>query len=230
MGLLVDGVWQDDVPRTKDGHFIRQATRFRNWVTSDGSPGPSGDGGYKAEPGRYHLYVSLACPWASRAVIFRKLKGLEDVISLSVVSPCMLKDGWTFNKDEGSTGDSVNGKSKLSEIYVLADPRYTGRVTVPVLWDKTRNTIVNNESAEIIRMLNSAFDAYTNIHTDYYPENLRSEIDESTTWSIGTSTTAFIAPDSRPHRRPMNWRSATCSIRSTRSSRFCRNTAFWSAT
>ena len=178
MGLLVDGVWQDVVPGNKDGHFVRQASRFRNWVTANGNPGPSGDGGFKAEAGRYHLYVSLACPWAHRTVIFRKLKGLENVISLSTVSPDMLKDGWTFYKDEGSTGDSVNGKSKLSEIYVLADPRYTGRVSVPVLWDKKCRTIVNNESSEIIRMLNSAFGACTNIHTDYYPNNLRIEIDK----------------------------------------------------
>jgi putative glutathione S-transferase len=178
MGLLVGGVWQDDVSRTKDGHFIRPVTQFRNWVTSDGNPGPSGQGGFKAEAGRYHLYVSLACPWAHRTVIFRKLKGLENVISLSVVSPDMLKDGWTFNKDEGSTGDIVNGKNKLSEIYVLADARYTGRVSVPVLWDKARNTIVNNESSEIIRMLNSAFNSCTDVHTDYYPQALRGEIDK----------------------------------------------------
>src|SRR5665647_2857233 len=152
MGMLVDGVWQDDVSRTKDGQFIRPVTRFRNWVTPDGSAGPSGEGGFEASAGRYHLYVSLACPWAHRTVIFRKLKGLENVISLSIVSPDMLKDGWTFNKSEGSSGDEVNGKSKLSEIYVLADPHYTGRVSVPVLWDKKRKTIVNNESSEIIRI------------------------------------------------------------------------------
>jgi len=121
--------------------------------------------------------VSLACPWAHRTIIFRKLKALENVISMSVVSPDMLQDGWTFNKDEGSTGDAINGKSKLSEIYLLADPKYSGRVSVPVLWDKKRTTIVNNESPEIIRMLNSAFDAFTNVHTDYYPEELRAEID-----------------------------------------------------
>jgi putative glutathione S-transferase len=177
MGQLVDGVWQDDVSRTKDGQFIRPTTRFRNWVTPDGSAGSSGEGGFAAQAGRYHLYVSLACPWAHRTIIFRKLKGLENVISLSVVSPDMLKNGWTFNKDEGSTGDDVNGKSKLSEIYLLTDPRYSGRVSVPVLWDKQRKTIVNNESPEIIRMLNSAFNAFTNIHTDYYPEKLRPEID-----------------------------------------------------
>jgi len=178
MGLLVDGVWQDDVSRTKDGHFIRPATRYRNWVTPDGSAGPSGEGGYAAEAGRYHLYVSLSCPWAHRTIIFRKLKALENVISMSTVSPDMLKDGWTFNVSEGSSGDTANGKSKLSEVYLLADPRYTGRVSVPVLWDKKRKTIVNNESSEIIRMLNSAFDAFTNVHTDYYPAPLRAQIDK----------------------------------------------------
>jgi glutathionyl-hydroquinone reductase len=178
MGMLVDGVWQDDVARTKDGHFVRPPTHFRNWVTPDGSPGPSGEGGFPAEPGRYHLYVSLACPWAHRTVIYRKLKALENVVSVSIVSPDMLKDGWTFNTDEGSTGDSVNGKSKLLEIYVLADRRYTGRVSVPILWDKQRKTIVNNESSEIIRMLNSAFDAFTDVRTDYYPPALRAQIDK----------------------------------------------------
>ena len=177
MGLLVDGVWQQDGVRTKDGHFIRPSSAFRNWVTADGSAGPSGSDGFKAEPGRYHLYVALSCPWAHRTIIFRKLKALENVISMSIVSPDMLEHGWTFNKDEGSTGDSINGKAKLSEIYVMADPKYTGRVSVPVLWDKQRQTIVNNESSEIIRMLNSAFDAFTNEHTDYYPKSLRAEID-----------------------------------------------------
>jgi putative glutathione S-transferase len=143
----------------------------------DGTSGPSGEGGFAAESRRYHLYVSLACPWAHRTIIFRKLKGLENVISLSVVSPNMGREGWTFDKSEGSTGDEVNGASKLSEIYLLANPRYSGRVSVPVLWDKKRNTIVNNESPEIIRMLNSAFDAFTNVRTDYYPKNLRTEID-----------------------------------------------------
>ncbi|HXZ46872.1 MAG TPA: glutathione S-transferase family protein [Pseudolabrys sp.] len=177
MGLLVDGVWQDDVSRTKDGHFIRPATQFRNWVTPDGGPGPTGEGGFAAENGRYHLYVSLACPWAHRTIIFRKLKALENAISMSIVSPDMGREGWTFNISEGSSGDTVNGKSKLSEIYLLANARYSGRVSVPVLWDKKRKTIVNNESSEIIRMLNSAFDAFTNVHTDYYPAPLRAEID-----------------------------------------------------
>jgi len=154
--------------QSRTAQFLVRKRYFRS---ATGSPG------YPAAAGRYHLYVSLACPWAHRTIIFRKLKALENVISMSVVSPDMLQDGWTFNKDEGSTGDAINGKSKLSEIYLLADPKYSGRVSVPVLWDKERKTIVNNESSEIIRMLNSAFDAFTNIHTDYYPENLRGEID-----------------------------------------------------
>jgi putative glutathione S-transferase len=174
MGQLVDGVWQQDGLRTKDGHFIRPTPRFRNWVTPDGSPGPSGHGGFAAASGRYHLYVALSCPWAHRTILYRKLKGLENVISMSTVSPDMLQDGWTFNQDEGSSGDDINGKNKL---YLLADPKYTGRVSVPVLWDKKQNTIVSNESPEIIRMLNSAFDAFTNVHTDYYPENSRADID-----------------------------------------------------
>lgn len=178
MGLLVDGIWQQDVSRTKDGYFIRPTTQFRNWVTADGSPGPTGSGGFKAEAGRYHLYVSLACPWAHRAVIFRKLKALDGMVSVSSVSPHMLQDGWTFNTDEGSSGDDVNGKSKLSEIYLLANPKYSGRVSVPVLWDKEKKTIVNNESSEIIRMFNSAFDALTGERTDYYPPALRAEIDK----------------------------------------------------
>ena len=178
MGQLVDGVWQQDGVRTKDGQFVRPSPKFRNWVTADGAAGPSGSGGFKAEAGRYHLYVSYACPWAHRTLIMRRLKGLDSVISMSAVSPLMLTDGWTFNTDEGSTGDSVNGKGKLSDIYLMADPRYTGRVSVPVLWDKKTKTIVNNESPEIIRMFNSAFDAFTNVRTDYYPATLRAEIDK----------------------------------------------------
>jgi putative glutathione S-transferase len=147
-------------------------------VTPDGSPGPTGDGGFKAEPGRYHLYVSLACPWAHRTVIFRQLKQLESAISMSVTSWHMGEQGWTFDKEEGSSADSVNGAQKMQEIYLLADPKYTGRVSVPVLWDKERKTIVNNESSEIIRMLNAAFDAFTNERADYYPEALRAQIDK----------------------------------------------------
>jgi putative glutathione S-transferase len=179
MGLLVDGVWHDqwyDTGKTK-GRFERQPSKFRHWVTADGSAGPSGEGGFPAEKDRYHLYVSLACPWAHRALIFRKLKQLDDAISVSVVSYHMGKQGWTFDTATGSTGDEINHAKLLSEIYVKADPKFTGRVSVPVLWDKQRNTIVNNESSEIIRMFNSAFDKFTDVKTDYYPAELRGEID-----------------------------------------------------
>ena len=180
MGLLVDGVWRDDsadATRFRDGRFNRPTTKFRNWVTPDGSPGPSGSGGFAAEPGRYHLYVSLACPWAHRTMIYRRLKRLESAISMSVTSWHMAEQGWTFDTSEGSTGDALNGAQKLQEIYLRAEPKYTGRVSVPVLWDKQRNTIVNNELSEIIRMLNSAFDAFTNERTDFYPAELRPAID-----------------------------------------------------
>lgn len=177
MGLLVEGVWQEDVSRTQDGRFIRPVTRFRNFVTVDGRPGPTGEGGFPAERGRYHLYVSLACPWAHRTLIFRALKKLDDVISVSVTEPLYGKTGWEFGDTPGTTPDTANGKATMAEVYLLADPRYSGRVSVPVLWDKTRRTIVNNESAEIIRMLNSAFDAFTDVKTDYYPAALRAEID-----------------------------------------------------
>jgi glutathionyl-hydroquinone reductase len=180
MGLLVDGVWHDQGydTRASGGRFERQPSRFRHWVTADGAPGPSGEGGFAAAPGRYHLYVSHACPWAHRTVIFRKLKRLEQVISLSVVSHHMGREGWTFDPAGGSTGDAVNSAARLSDIYLLAHPTYTGRVSVPVLWDKERRTIVNNESSEIIRMLNSAFDAFTPSRDDFYPAGLRAEIDE----------------------------------------------------
>ena len=180
MGLLVDGVWRadaDDSRMRKDGRFERAQTRFRNFVTADGSPGPSGSGGFKAEPNRYHLYVSLACPWAHRTLILRRLKRLDDLISVSIVAPYMGPEGWTFDGD-GSTGDPVNGAKRLSEIYAAADPRYTGRVSVPVLWDKRQRTIVSNESSEIIRMFNHAFDGAGAAEGDYYPSDLRSEIDE----------------------------------------------------
>jgi putative glutathione S-transferase len=180
MGFLLDGVWRDDsfdTARYQDGRFNRPATRFRNWVTPDGAPGPSGEGGFAAAPNRYHLYISLACPWAHRTVIFRQLKGLANVVSMSVTSWLMGDQGWTFDKVTGSSGDAVNGAEKLQEIYLRADPNYTGRVSVPVLWDKERSTIVSNESSEIIRMLNSAFAAFTNEATDFYPPELRMEID-----------------------------------------------------
>ena len=177
MGLLVDGAWQEDISRTKEGRFIRPAPVFRNFVTPDGSPGPSGQGGFAAEPGRYHLYVSLACPWAHRTLIFRKLKRLEAVISVSLTEPLYGKTGWEFGSATQGTDDSVNGKPTLAAVYLVADPHYTGRVSVPVLWDKKRRTIVNNESSEIIRMLNAAFDAFTDVRADYYPVTLRREID-----------------------------------------------------
>jgi len=180
LGLLERGAWrQDDPSRIKDGRFVRPPTTYRNFVTVDGSPGPTGEGGFTAETGRYHLYVSLACPWAHRTLIFRRLKKLEDIISVSVVEPLLGKMGWEFGTGPGATLDTVNGKSLLSEIYLLTNPQYTGRVTVLVLWDKKRHTIVNNESSEIIRMLNSAFNAFTDIRTDYYPVALRAEIDQT---------------------------------------------------
>ncbi|HXQ84280.1 MAG TPA: glutathione S-transferase family protein [Xanthobacteraceae bacterium] len=177
MGLLVDGVWQEDVSRTTNGRFVRPTTSFHNFVTADGSAGPTGKGGFPAEAGRYHLYVSLACPWAHRTLIYRTLKQLDSVISVSIAEPLYGKSGWEFGTARGGTLDGANGKASLAEIYLLADPRYTGRVSVPVLWDKKQRTIVNNESSEIIRMLNSAFEAFTNAHTDYYPAELRGEID-----------------------------------------------------
>jgi len=184
MGLLVEGVWKDEWYDTKSsgGHFVRGEAAFRNWVTVDGSAGPSGEGGFRAEPGRYHLYVSLACPWAHRTIIFRKLKGLETIISLSVVDPFMGEKGWAFAAPDGSltpgsTRDDLFAARYLYEIYTRANPRFSGRVTVPVLWDKQRATIVNNESSEIIRMLNSAFDAWGDASLDFYPRELRGEID-----------------------------------------------------
>ncbi|AVA22333.1 MULTISPECIES: glutathione S-transferase family protein [unclassified Rhizobium] len=179
MGMLVDGVWHDiwyDTKETK-GHFKRAASQFRNWVTADGAPGPSGTGGFKAEASRYHLYVSLACPWAHRTLIFRKLKKLENLISVSIVDPLMLENGWEFKGRDGGTVDHLLGAKALWEVYVKADPHYSGRVTVPVLWDKQTGTIVNNESAEIIRMFNSAFDGLTGSKSDFYPMDLRSDID-----------------------------------------------------
>ena len=180
MGMLIDGTWHDVWYDTKAtaGHFRRGDSTFRNWVTADGRAGPSGRAGFKAEAGRYHLYVSYACPWAHRTLIFRKLKGLEDVISVSVVDPLMLENGWEFHDRDGATVDHLFGARALWEIYVKADPTYSGRVTVPVLWDKQTGTIVSNESSEIIRMFNSAFDGLTGNTQDFYPEELRREIDE----------------------------------------------------
>jgi glutathionyl-hydroquinone reductase len=183
MGLLIEGRWADRWYDTRQtgGQFVRPESRFRNWVTSDGRPGPTGQGGFRAETDRYHLYVSLACPWASRTLIFRKLKGLEPIVSLSVVHWLMGADGWTFADGEGVIPDTVNGTRYLYEVYTKAVPSFTGRVTVPVLWDKRTGTIVNNESSEIIRMFNAAFDACGAAPGDYYPEELRPEIDQFNT-------------------------------------------------
>ncbi|SNS88791.1 glutathione S-transferase family protein [Antarctobacter heliothermus] len=180
MGQLVDGIWHEGWYDTKKsgGKFVRSDSASRNWITADGNAGPSGEGGFKAERDRYHLYVSLACPWAHRALVFRKLKGLEDLITVSVVHPDMLGDGWTFESDsDGATGDTLYGLPYLRDVYIKADPKATTRVTVPILWDKQRETIVSNESAEIIRMFNSAFDGLTGNTDDYWPKDLRDAID-----------------------------------------------------
>ena len=172
-GYLLDGRWHTGWYATREtgGEFVRTTTAFRDRVTADGSTA------YRAEPGRYHLYVSLACPWAHRTLIFRSLKRLENVISVSVVDPVMEDDGWAFSAGPGCIPDTLNGFGFLREVYTAADPHFSGRVTVPVLWDRQTRTVVNNESAEIIRMLNSAFDAFTPVRTDYYPPALRNDID-----------------------------------------------------
>jgi glutathionyl-hydroquinone reductase len=180
MGLLVDGQWHDVWYDTKasQGRFVRTEAQFRNWVTADGSPGPSGRGGFRAEAGRYHLYVAFACPWAHRTLIMRKLKGLETLIGVSAVNSYMGEHGWTFAPGPETIPDSVNNVARLYELYTLADANYSGRATIPILWDKHERTIVSNESAEIIRMLNAAFDNVGANGHDYYPVALRREIDE----------------------------------------------------
>ncbi|TPM00801.1 glutathione S-transferase family protein [Mesorhizobium sp. B2-3-10] len=179
MGLLVDGKWQDRWYDTKNsgGKFVRAQSQWRDWITHDGKPAEGRSRGFKAEPGRHHLYISLACPWAHRTLIFRTLKRLEGIISVSVVHHFMGADGWTFLAEDGATGDTLYGLDFLHQIYTKADPAYSGRVTVPVLWDKKEQTIVSNESSEIIRMLNSAFDEWGDASFDFYPEALRGEID-----------------------------------------------------
>jgi glutathionyl-hydroquinone reductase len=179
LGSLIEGRWHNEPPKkSASGKFIRKDSSFRNWITVDGSAGPTGEGGFEAEAGRYHLYVSLACPWAHRTLIFRKIKGLEDKISISVVNSFMGDQGWSFDEGDGVIADTVNGKTYLYEIYTEATPDYTGRATVPILWDMDRQTIVSNESSEIIRMFNSAFDEIGAAPGDYYPQTLRDEIDE----------------------------------------------------
>ncbi|MEC4723989.1 glutathione S-transferase family protein [Shewanella sp. D64] len=180
MGLLVEGKWQNTWYDTTStgGKFERKASSFRNWITKDGAAGPSGVGGFKAEADRYHLYVSLACPWAHRTIIYRKLKGLDKMITMSVVNAFMGDDGWTFEPGEGVIPDPIQHAQFAHQIYTKADANYTGRVTVPILWDKKTNTIVSNESAEIIRMFNSAFDDIGVTPVDYSPANLLKEIDQ----------------------------------------------------
>jgi putative glutathione S-transferase len=181
MGLLIDGQWHDNWYDTakSGGTFKRTEAGFRNWITADGSAGPSGTDGFAAQAGRYHLYVSHACPWAHRALIFRSLKGLETLIDVSVVHPDMLGNGWTFETNyDGATGDTQFGLPFARDLYTRALPDFTGRVTVPVLWDKERGTIVSNESSEIIRMMNSAFDHITGNTDDYWPESMRPEIEQ----------------------------------------------------
>jgi putative glutathione S-transferase len=178
MGLLIEGRWHDQwYESSKDGAFQREAAQRRNWVTANGEAGPSGTSGFAAEAGRYHLYVSLACPWAHRTLILRKLKGLESLVDVSVVSWHMGENGWTFERERGSSGDRLDHLQFLHQRYTSETPDYTGRVTVPVLWDTRQNRIVSNESAEIIRMLNSAFDGLTGNRLDLYPERLRAQID-----------------------------------------------------
>lgn len=179
--MLVNGKWIEDwqpvQAKDEKGGFVRQTSSFRNWVTPDGNAGPTGEGGFAAEPGRYHLYVALICPWASRTLIGRKLKKLEEVISLSVVEPALTAQGWRFGDYPGSDRDTVNDATYLHELYTRADPAISGRATVPVLWDKKRNTIVNNESADILRMLNSGFGDLADPSYDLYPADLAGESD-----------------------------------------------------
>jgi len=180
MGLLIDGVWHDQWYETAEnkGQFVRTESRFRSWVTADGTADPTGTGGLQAEGGRYHLYVSYACPWAHRTLIYRKLKGLTDLIDVSAVHWHMAESGWTFEADDdGIVGDKIGGAAKLSEVYLKAAPKMTGRVTVPILWDRETDTIVSNESSEIIRMFNAAFNGVGGNDQNYYPESRRSDID-----------------------------------------------------
>jgi glutathionyl-hydroquinone reductase len=180
MGLLVEGKWHNEEPKQtgSGGQFVRKASAFRNWITPDGAAGPSGVDGFKAEPNRYHLYVSYACPWAHRALIYRSILKLEDSLSVSVVHPVNIVEGWEFGGFPGATLDEVNAKTYLHQVYTMVDPTYSGRALVPVLWDKVNKTIVNNESSEIIRMIGLNSEQMGGIHCDLYPEAARAEIDE----------------------------------------------------
>ena len=178
MGMLISGKWvEDEATQNKQGKFVRPDSIFRNWVTSDGSAGPSGHDGFKAEPNRYHLYVSHNCPWAYRTMVLRKLKGLEKFVSVAISASSVKDEGWTYIKEPGCVPDAVNNITYLHEVYTKAEPQYTGRVTVPTLWDRARETIVSNESSEIIRMFNSAFNEVGATSQNYYPDDLRNEID-----------------------------------------------------
>ncbi len=217
MGMLVDGQWHDvwyDTEANK-GKFEREKSAFRNWLTADGSPGPSGEGGFAAEAGRYHLYVSLACPWAHRTLIMRALKGLEAIIPVSIVHWHMAENGWTFAEGPGVVPDPIHHAQYMHQVYTAAKPDYSGRVTVPVLWDRTKGTIVSNESAEIIRMFNTAFDDLGARPGDYYPRRTARRSMPSMRGSTTPSTTASTRPVSRPPRRPTRRRSIPCSGRST---------------
>lgn len=215
MGLLIDGQWHDRWYASRDGKFEREQAKRRHWVTPDGAPGPDGQGGFQAEAGRYHLYVSLACPWAHRTLIYRKLKGLEPLIDVSVVSWLMAEHGWTFDKSTGSSGDALDEFDYLHQRYTREDPKYSGRVTVPALWDRERQCIVNNESADIIRIFNSAFDELTGSTLDFYPEALHGEIDALNARiypAINNGSTEQVSPrPKRPTKRP----STSCSVSST---------------
>lgn len=180
MGMMIGGVWQDTETREiqNDGQFVRQDSSFRNWVTADGSPGPTGKGGFRAESGRYHLYVSYACPWAHRALIYRSILGLQDAIDISVVHPVNLENGWEFADYPSATGDKINAARYLYEVYARSEPNYSGKVTVPVLWDLETSAIVNNESSDVMRMIGDAFRPVAPNWIDFYPEDLRSSIDE----------------------------------------------------
>jgi len=188
MSLMINGKLRDDwfKAQNNSGEYVRKDSQFRHWITKDGDAGPTGESGFKAEADRYHLYVSYACPWANRTLIFRKLKQLEDVITISVVHPDMEEAGWRFGDYPGSTCDHENNFDYMHQVYTLAAPTYSGVITVPVLWDKKQKTIVNNESSEIIRMFNNAFNDITGNHDDYYPQALRKEIDEINTFVYDT--------------------------------------------